>query len=166
MRSEVRGLRSEVGAVLAAMVLAGCGTTSPCGVTSGTVTNIVDGDTVDLDDGDRIRLLSVDTPETTSGKNDCYGQEAKAFTTNFVLNKKVTVTYDAECKDRYGRSLAYVAVNGTELNRELVAGGYACEYTLPPSGEKRSSEFEELESTAKTNRTGMWGACSTITCGN
>jgi micrococcal nuclease len=145
--------------------LSGCGTTSQCGPTSGTVVNIVDGDTVDLDSGERIRLLSVDTPETTGGKNDCYGQEAKSFTTSFVLNKKVTITYDAECKDRYGRSLAYVAVaGGAELNSELVKGGYACEYTLPPSGEKRSQEFQDYESVAKTNRVGMWGSCTVVTC--
>lgn len=145
---------------------AGCSPTSPCGPTSGKVVNVVDGDTLDLESGERLRLLSVDTPETTGGKNDCYGQQAKTFTSDSVLNQQVTITYDAECQDRYGRSLAYVAVGGTELNRALVSGGYACEYTLPPSGEKRRSEFEELEATAKTNRTGMWGACTTVTCGN
>jgi micrococcal nuclease len=143
----------------------GCGTTSPCGPTTGEVSGIVDGDTVDLASGERIRLLSVDTPETTGGKNDCYGQEAKAFTSDFLLNKQVTITYDTECTDRYGRTLAYVAVNGSEVNRALVEGGYACAYTPFSAGETRMSEFENLESVAKTNRTGLWGACTTVTCG-
>ena len=37
-------------------------------------------------------------------------------------------------------------------------------YTLPPSGVKRQAEFEDLQSVAKTNRTGLWGACATVTC--
>lgn len=157
----------EVGAALAlALATGACSPTSPCGPTSGEVVNVVDGDTLDLKTGERLRLLNVDTPETTGGKNDCYGQQAKAFTSDFALNKQVTITYDAECTDRYGRSLAYVAVGGAELNRALVEGGYACEYTLAPSGEKRRTEFEDLEAVAKTGRTGMWGACAAVTCGN
>ena len=109
----------------AALWGAACGTTSPCGPTTGTVVNVVDGDTVDLASGERIRYLSVDTPETTGGKTDCYGQEAKQFNSDFVLNKQVTLTYDAECQDRYVRLLAYVAVGGQEVNTAEVAQGYA-----------------------------------------
>ncbi len=152
---------------LAAGLLAACSAPgNTCGPTSGEVVSIVDGDTVDLDSGERFRLLSVDTPETVGGKNDCYGQQAKAFTTDTVLNKKVTIVYDTECLDIYDRLLAYVSVNGTELNRALVQGGYACAYTPFKAGEARRSEFEDLESVAKTNRTGMWGACTTVTCGD
>ena len=129
------------------------------------MSSIVDGDTVDLVSGERIRLLSIDTPETTGGKNDCYGQQAKTFTSDFLLGKKVTIVYDTECTDRYGRTLAYLAVNGAEVNKALVEGGFACAYTPFAAGESRREEFETLETVAKTNRTGMWGACTTVTCG-
>ena len=88
---------------------------------------MVDGDTVDLESGVRIRLLLVDTPETTSGKMDCYGQQAKSFTTSSLDGKSVSLQYEAaECKDRFGRTLAYVTADGVEHNTALVKNGYAC----------------------------------------
>jgi len=153
-------------AVFGLLVLAaGCGAQSPCGPNSGKVVNVVDGDTVDLESGVRIRLLLVDTPETTSGKNDCYGQEAKAFTTASLDGKSVSLQYETECKDRFGRTLAYVTADGKEVNTALVKGGYACTLYISPNGTSRKVEFEDLESVAKTNRTGLWGACTTVTCG-
>jgi micrococcal nuclease len=154
-------------AVLALCVAAGCGTpASPCGATSARVANVVDGDTIDLDDGKRIRLLLVDTPETTNGKNDCYGQEAATFTRERLLGKTVTLTYESQCQDRFGRTLAFVAVDGKEINTELMSQGFACVLYIAPDGTGRKQEFEDLESVAKTNRTGLWGACAKVTCGN
>ena len=149
---------------LAALALAGCGG-SPCGPSSATVTNIVDGDTVDLDTGVRIRFLLVDTPETVNGKNDCYGQEAKAFTAAQLDGKQVSLAYDdASCKDRFGRTLAYLTVDGKEVNSQLVSKGLACVLYIDPGGKARKTEFEDLEVVAKTDRTGMWGSCSKVTC--
>ncbi len=155
-------------AILTVLVLAAaCGgpPPSPCGPFTGKVTNIVDGDTVDLESGVRIRMLLVDTPETTSGKTDCYGQQAKSFTSMQLLNKDVTIAYDSVCLDRYGRTLAYLSVGGVEHNRALVEQGFACMLYIAPDGQSRKSEFEEYQSTAKTDRKGLWGACSTVTCG-
>ncbi len=143
----------------------GCGAQSPCGPSSGKVVNIVDGDTVDLESGVRLRLLLVDTPETTNGKTDCYGQEAKAFTAAFLDGQTVSLQYETECKDRYGRTLAYVSVAGKEINATLVQSGYACVLYIAPDGMSRKAEFEILESEAKTHRTGLWGACTQVTCG-
>lgn len=154
---------TRVGALL--LLLAGCAAQSPCGPSQGKVVNIVDGDTVDLESGVRIRLLLVDTPETTNGKNDCFGQEAKAFTTAALDQKAVFLAYDTQCKDRYGRTLAYITVDGKELNTQLVEKGYACTLYVAPDGMSRKVEFEDLESVAKTNRTGLWGACTKVTCG-
>lgn len=147
-----------------ALFTVGCGAQSPCGPSSGKVVNIVDGDTVDLESGVRIRLLLVDTPETTSGKNDCYGQEAKAFTTATLDGQSVSLQYETECKDRYGRTLAFVSVNGKEINTSLVEKGLACVLYIAPDGMSRKTEFQDLEVVAKTNRTGLWGACTTVTC--
>lgn len=152
-------------ALLLAALLGGCTATSQCGPSSAPVDYVIDGDTLVLQDGTKLRLLLVDTPETTQGKNDCYGQEAKAFTTSFVAGKTVQLTYDeAECTDRFGRTLAYVKVDGVELNTELVTRGLACSLYVKPGGQARSEEFATSEAEAKTNRTGMWGACASIPC--
>src|SRR5213075_1662431 len=97
--------------------LAACGGGgSDCGPSTATVTRVVDGDTVELDSGVKIRYLMVNAPETTSGHNDCYGQNAVTFNTDLVLNKKVDLVYDVECQDRFQRTLAYVSVDGVEVN--------------------------------------------------
>lgn len=150
---------------LLAVAAPGCGPgTSPCGPTSAQVTNAVDGDTIDLQSGLRLRLLLVDTPETTKGKNDCYGQEAAAYTADNLVGKLVSLKYDTQCMDRYGRTLAWVTVDSRDFNLELVRKGYACVDYIAPDGMSRKQEFDDLESVAKTNRTGVWGACNPVTC--
>lgn len=147
-----------------AMLATACGG-SKCGPPSATVTNVVDGDTIDLDTGVRIRLLLVDTPEITKGKNECYAQEAAAFTGNLVAGQRVQLTYDeASCLDRYGRTLAYVKAGTVELNTALIVGGFACYDYIAPGGSARSEEFSIDEAEAKTNRIGMWGVCTSIPC--
>jgi micrococcal nuclease len=148
------------------LVLSGCAAPeSKCGPSTAQVDFVVDGDTLALTDGTRVRLLLVDTPETTQGKNDCYGAEAKAFTVDKVIGKTISLSYDEEgCTDRFGRTLAYVKVDGVELNVELAKQGLACFLFVKPSGAAREEEFATYEAEAKTNRTGMWGACSAIPC--
>lgn len=146
-------------------LISGCGGASKCGPSTGVVVNVVDGDTFDLEGDVKVRLLLVDTPETTKGKNDCYGPEAAAVTSARVSGKTVELRYDeAGCTDRFGRTLAYVTVDGVELNTELITQGYACFLSVPPSGAAREEEFATYEAEARTNRIGMWGACAVIPC--
>jgi len=139
------------------------GGTSRCGPTSGTVVNVVDGDTVDLDTGERIRYLMIDTPEL-SGGGDCYSAEARDFNSDLVLNKEVTLSYDEECEDRFNRLLAYVSVQDREVNSLLVERGFACVLYIPPNGSDRRTEFETLEMTAQNESRGMGGACIEVAC--
>ena len=155
---------------LVALTLGGLLTTcgppmSKCGPAKAAVDFVVDGDTFDLLDGTRVRLLLVDAPETTSGKNDCYGMEAKAFTVSQLAGKTVELTYDENaCTDRFGRTLAFVKVDGIDVNAELAKRGLACFLFIKPGGEARQQEIDGYVSEAQTNRTGMWGACSSIPC--
>jgi micrococcal nuclease len=155
-------------AALVMTLTAGCGTPTPpsaCGPATAIVTRAVDGDTLELSDGKKVRLLLVDTPETTSGKMDCYGQQAAQFTSDTVTGKTVQLSYDeAGCTDRFGRTLAYVKVGGLDLNRTLVERGYACTLYVSPAGGGRKVEFETYESQAKTDRLGVWGNCNPVTC--
>ena len=156
-----RGLAAAVLATIAA----GCGGDSPCGATEATVTRVVDGDTIELDDGRKIRYLLVDTPESTGGATDCYGQNAKDFNTDLVMGKQISLVYDtASCMDRFGRTLAYVYVGNQEVNSLMVERGYACVLHIPPNGDDRAAEFDSLESAAKAAKRGLWGACDPIPC--
>jgi micrococcal nuclease len=146
-------------------LLTGCGAWSKCGPPSGVVVNVVDGDTLELESGVKVRLLLVDTPEVTQGKNECHGWEAAAVTSARVSGRSVELGYDeAACTDRFGRTLAYVKVDGVELNAELVLGGHACFLYLAPGGSARQEEFATYEAEARTSRVGMWGTCGSIPC--
>lgn len=82
-------------------------------------TRAVDGDTIVLNNGERVRLIGVDTPETKHPRKpvEYFGKEATAFTKRMVEGKEVRLEYDWQRKDKYGRTLAYVyLMDGTFLN--------------------------------------------------
>jgi micrococcal nuclease len=134
-----------------------------CGPTSGTVARVVDGDTIELTSGEKIRYLMVDTPETSGGV-ECFGEEAKQFNSDLVTGQEVTLVYDTECKDRFDRTLAYVSVGDREINSLLVERGFACVLHIPPNGTDRKAEFESLEAIAQQQDRGLWGACTDNPC--
>ncbi len=150
--------------LLLAPTLAACNTGAECGPSKATVTDVIDGDTIVLDTGQKVRYLEMDTTEITNGHNDCYGAEAKQFNSDLVLGKEVSLRYDVQCEDKYGRLLAYVSVDGREVNSLLVERGYACVLVIPPNGADRADEFTALENDAKAANRGMWGACQVVTC--
>lgn len=155
-------------ACLAGLIgLAACGGTgseSACGATEATVERVIDGDTIVLRGDVRIRYLLVNAPETTNGHNDCYGSNAAQFNSDLVLGKAVQLTYDVRCQDTFGRTLAYVTVDGQDVNRLLIERGYACVLHIPPDGDDRADELKALETAAKTTKRGLWGACDPIPC--
>jgi micrococcal nuclease len=135
-----------------------------CGMQQATVERVIDGDTIVVSGGVRIRYLLVDAPETTNGHDDCYGSNAAQFNADLVLGKTVQLDHDVECQDSFGRTLAYVTVDGQDVNRLLVERGYACVLHIPPDGDARAAEFQGLESAARIARRGLWGACDPIPC--
>jgi micrococcal nuclease len=135
-----------------------------CGPTEAVVRHVIDGDTIELEGGERVRYLLVDTPETAGEAPECFGPEARAKNRSLVEGRRVSLRYDAECSDRYGRLLAYVSAGQTDVNAELVSGGYACVLHIPPNGISRVREFELLENTASAAESGLWGACSAHPC--
>ena len=149
--------------VLMGMGAAGCGTGGRCGPEKGVVDQVLDGDTIQLRSGERIRYLMVDAPET-SGTPECYGPEARDFNRQLVVEREVTLRYDQECEDRFGRLLAYVSVDGREVNTTLVQRGYACVLHIPPNGDDRAEELKALEDAAKAESRGLWGYCSPRPC--
>ncbi len=156
------GLLVAIAAAVASLACA-----PPCGPDRGVVAEAADGDTITLESGEKIRYLLVDTPESTQGKTECYGVEARDFNRQLVLGQAVTLRYDPKsCTDRFGRTLAYVSVEGREVNRLLIERGFGCVLFIPPGGEDRRAELEQLEAEAKAERRGLWGACSPNPCGS
>lgn len=141
-----------------------CDAPARCGPAEAVVARVVDGDTIELTTGDRVRYLAVDTPEITGGENDCYGAEARDFNRQLVEGRHVSLIYDVECEDAYGRLLAYVELDGREVNGLLVERGLACVLVVPPNAEDRREELEALEATARNGGIGMWGACEVVAC--
>lgn len=135
-----------------------------CGPSSAVVARAIDGDTVELDDGTRVRYLMIDTPEVTGGKSDCWGAEAREFNAQLVEGERISLDYDVECEDAYGRLLAYVRLGDRDVNALMVERGLACVLRIPPNGEDRAAEFEQLEATARAGMVGLWGACAEVTC--
>lgn len=119
------------------------------------VTKIIDGDTVELNDGRRVRYIGIDTPE----KSDCYFKEASNKNKELVEGKEVRLEKDKSDTDRYGRLLRYVYVDEFMVNDVLVKEGYAKAYKYPPDV-KYSEEFFDSEQLAKNDKLGLWsGAC-------
>ena len=134
--------------------------------THGTVVRAVDGDTIIVEGGGRIedvRLLGIDTPETVDPRRPvgCYGPEASAFTKHLVTGRTVTLRYDRDLHDKYGRFLAYVWLAGARplfVNAELVRRGYARTYPFPPNT-AHAALFAALERSAAVGGKGLWHAC-------
>ncbi|NLJ41871.1 MAG: nuclease, partial [Clostridiales bacterium] len=69
------------------------------------VSRVIDGDTIQLDDGRKVRLIGVDTPETVHPQKEVeyYGKEASDFTKSMLEGKEVYLEYDIQPTDKYGR---------------------------------------------------------------
>jgi micrococcal nuclease len=141
----------------------GAGSNTTCGPARGTVVQVIDGDTVELASGVRIRYLLVDTPENTSDV-ECYGPESTQFNRDLVEGEEVALSYDEECADDYQRVLAFVSVGDREINSLLVERGFGCALYIPPNGQDRREEFESLQARARADSRGLWGACPENPC--
>jgi len=146
-------------AALVLRALSGCGGDPACGPEHAVVAHAIDGDTVELSSGEKIRYILADAPESTSHV-ECFGPEAAAFNRALVEGRQVELRYDRRCADRYGRLLAYLVVDGHEVNRLLVERGYACTLHIPPDGDDRAEEFRALEAEARKAARGLWGSCA------
>ncbi len=124
-----------------------------------TVTRIIDGDTIELSTGQKLRYIGIDTPEIT-GEDECFAQQAASKNAELVLNKQVELEKDVSETDRYGRLLRYVYLEGNMVNEILVTQGYAKASTYPPDV-KHKDLFLQAQKTAMNAKKGLWGpACA------
>jgi len=132
----------------------------------------VDGDTLKLESGERVRLIGIDTPEMhesdklyrdsqRTGQDirtiQELGRRAYEFTKKLVEGKRVSLEFDVEKYDKYDRLLAYVYLkkDGTFVNAEIIKQGYASLMTFPPNV-KYADLFLKLYQEARKNKRGLW----------
>jgi micrococcal nuclease len=122
------------------------------------VVRVVDGDTLVLEHGVRVRFLGVNTPEIAHDDQpeEPLGQEAKEFTRKFIEGKSITLEYDQEREDQYGRTLAYVYADGQMLNEALIEAGFSEAVTRHPYRSDRKRLFEAAEQRAYGKKLGIW----------
>ena len=125
-------------------------------IIEGLVVKIADGDTLTLLTGSnekiKVRLAGIDTPE----RKQPFGSEAKQALSELVFQKKALI--EVETKDRYGRTVGIVFVDGQNINYELVKQGMAWVYRKYTNDEI----LYELEAQAKTKKTGLWADAKPI----
>ena len=122
------------------------------------VARAVDGDTLELATGERIRLFGVDTPETVEPNKpvEPWGPEAAAFTRSFVEQGPVSLTFDRERQDKYGRYLAYVWRGDVLLNEQLILAGLSPAVTYFPYSVAMKDRFRDAQRAAKKAKRGLW----------
>ena len=114
------------------------------------VSRVIDGDTIELATGQRVRYIGIDTPE----KDEYFFEEATAKNSELVLGKEVRMEKDVSETDGYGRLLRYVYVGDLFVNAELVRLGYAREAYYPPDT-MHCDEFLRLEKYAASSDLGL-----------
>ncbi len=134
----------KVLALMVALVLLSLAVLQNPGKETDLVVKVIDGDTVILASGERVRLIGINAPERGE---PCY-EEAKRALENLVLFKNVTLERDAENRDRYGRLLRYIFVNGTFVNSKMLEDGFAVLYYVQPN----AKYLRELGLAEKTGR--------------
>ena len=121
------------------------------------VKRVIDGDTIKLSNGETVRYIGIDTPETKHPKKPVqyFGREAAAANKKLVGGKRVRLEFDAQKRDKYGRLLAYVYVDDIFVNAWLVENGFAQVMTIPPNV-KHQELFLKLQREAREKKRGLW----------
>ncbi|MFC1905403.1 thermonuclease family protein [Chloroflexota bacterium] len=114
-------------------------------------TVVIDGDTIIITGGYRVRYIGIDAPEN----GQPYFTEAMEANSKFVERKNVTLEKDISEKDKYGRLLYYVYVDNIFVNAEMVRLGYAHAKTYPPNI-KHQIYLEAIENEARQLKRGIW----------
>ena len=122
------------------------------------VTKVIDGDTLVLNTTEHVRLSGINTPE----KGECYYQEAKDALTNLTFHKDVYVERDISNKDKYGRILRYIFVDGMAVNEFLVREGYAKVFDRYANDTKKYAYFKQIESPVQEEGKGVWSCEDTF----
>lgn len=125
------------------------------------VVRVVDGDTIVVSyngKDEKVRFIGIDTPESVhpnESKNTEEGIKISDYTKERLTGKIIELELDVQERDKYGRILAYVYIDGQMYNKELLKLGYAKLATYPPNV-KYVDDFTKLQEVARKNKIGLW----------
>jgi len=146
--------------VLALVLVAACQRDTDIAGERATVAEVIDGDTLRLDDGRHVRLVQIDAPEPRD--RECYGADATAALVELAPEgTEVTLVRDGSLDnvDRFDRLLRYVFVGGRNLNIELVREGAAAPYFFDGDRGRYAVRLLDEAEDAREGGAGLWGAC-------
>jgi len=130
------------------------------------VARVIDGDTIELVGGAKVRFIGINTPELHDPRKpvECFGREAMEENKRLVEGKQVRLEKEISETDKYKRLLRYVYLpseaspSGIFINDYLVREGYAVAATFPPDV-KFAKHFIDLQNEARLNKRGLWSKC-------
>jgi micrococcal nuclease len=127
------------------------------------VVRVIDGDTVEIEGGERVRYIGIDTPETVDPRKpvQCFGVEASKKNKEMVEGKMVRLEKDITDRDKYNRLLRYVWVGDVFVNLELVKQGFAYSYSYPPDI-KYQDRIVKAQEEARGAKRGLWNSCPAV----
>jgi micrococcal nuclease len=127
------------------------------------VTRVVDGDTIVIDyqgKHEKVRFLCINTPESVhpdAKQNIPMGKVASDYTKSRLTGEYIDLEFEGPIRDRYGRLLAYVFVDGDNFNLELVRHGLSPYYAKYGFSKKYHEEFKNAERSARNQNLNIWG---------
>lgn len=131
------------------------------------VTKVIDGDTIEIETGQKIRYIGIDTPELHHPYKpvQCFATEAMEKNKELVEGKTVRLEKDISETDKYGRFLRYVFIDNPQstsaavfVNLYLVKEGFAVAATFPPDV-AYAERFRETQRKAMEQNKGLWKTC-------
>lgn len=129
------------------------------------VSKVIDGDTFEIENGQKVRMIGIDTPETKDPRRPvgCFGKQASTETKKLIEGKEVILQKDVSETDKYKRLLRYVYLPLEDkkllfINDYLVREGFAKVLTYPPDV-KFNQQFLEAQIEAREAKKGLWGSC-------
>ena len=125
-----------------------------------TVTRVIDGDTIEIEGGQKVRYIGIDTPETVDPRSlpQCFGKEAASKNRELVEGKNISIEKDVSETDKYGRLLRYIYLNDIFINDYLVREGYAYASSYPPDV-KYQNQLKQAQLEAQEQNRGLWARC-------
>jgi micrococcal nuclease len=118
------------------------------------VIKVIDGDTIELTGGERLRLLGIDTPE----RGEPFYDSARVFLRGLVEGKNLEVSFSKKRRDNYGRLLGYIYVDSLFINKEIIKQGLAYLYLFEDnlSDYDKTSQLQAAQNEAMTGGRNIW----------
>ncbi len=149
-------LAPRVGVLLLLVAALGLGCESQRATHTKRCIRVIDGDTILLEGDERVRLIGLDAPELhhPSKPVQYFAREASDFVERMLEGREVRLEYGQTRQDRYGRTLAYVFIGDTLVNKLVIEEGYG--HALVKYPFEYRAEFEAAQRTARTEHRGLW----------